>query len=397
VSPAAALVGALVNSLWQVAVLAGLFALLRLGTRGPALRHALGLFTVAAQVAWPAVTFVRLSALERSLDAAPTLETSGRWWWVVPAWLCGVLVMLVRFVGGLLVVRRWVQRGQVLSAPVLERFEALRARLQVRAVKWAVIAELEVPMTVGFLWPVVLVPASLLTAMPLEDLELVLAHELMHVRRWDYFFNLLQSLAEALLFFHPLLWWVSRATREEREFCCDDEVVGQLGRARPYALALVSLEQHRQEIPLAVASTGGSFLRRIARLQQARRGSVRRSWLTAFAIGLAVLVTAACTVHRAPAAQLIPVAERLKPALRQLCANIERTAALPELAQIPPADLATVVLATVNEENPGLEAFYGEVAKFPPADRLATFKRSVSAAIGQDWQCAKFDALWNER
>lgn len=396
-NPAAALTGALIHSLWQGTALALAYGAFLLAVRNSQSRYVVGLFTLVGQVAWPVATYLRLSATTGRLNAPETLETSSALSWVPAVWLVGVLVMLGRFVGALLVVRRWVAKAEALNEVVQARFERLRERLGVRAVQWGAVGPLDSPLTVGFVRPVVLLPASLLTSMPIDDLELIIAHELMHVRRWDYFVNLLQSVVEALLFFHPAMWWVSHRTRDEREFCCDDEVVGRLGAAKPYALALVSLEQYRQiSPPLAVAATGGSFRHRIQRLLRRTKGtrSIRMP-LTAVSVGVVIVASAALALTTGPKAPLIAVPDDLKPAMRQMCANIERTAADPALADIPAIDRATVVLATVNEQSPGLEAFYSAVAKLPPAQRLDTFKRSVSAAIGTDWQCAKFEELWN--
>jgi hypothetical protein len=109
--------------------------------------------------------------------------------------------------------------------------------------------------------------------------------------------------------------------------------------------------------------------------------------VVAVALGLALSAWAKPTV--------IPVADTLKPALRQYCANLERVAAGPKLARVDAADRATVVMATVNESDPALEAFLGQISKLPPADRLESLKRSISAALGTEWKCAKLDELWN--
>ena len=87
----------------------------------------------------------------------------------------------------------------------------------------------DVPTVIGWLRPVVLVPASALAGMTPQQLEAILAHELAHIRRHDYLVNLLQTLVETLLFYHPAVWWLSRRIRIERENCCDDLAVSLCG------------------------------------------------------------------------------------------------------------------------------------------------------------------------
>jgi len=129
----------------------------------------------------------------------------------------------------------------------------------------------EVPTVIGWLRPVILLPASALTGLSAEQLEALLAHELAHIRRYDYLVNLLQTTIETLFFYHPAVWWVSTQVRQEREHCCDDLAVAACGDVLTYARALTALEQLRGSEPqLAVAASGGSLLVRIQRLLRGR-------------------------------------------------------------------------------------------------------------------------------
>jgi TonB family protein len=129
----------------------------------------------------------------------------------------------------------------------------------------------------GWLKPVVLVPAAALLALPPEAVEALLIHELAHVRRRDFLANLIQSLAEALLFYHPAVWWLSRRIRQEREHCCDDAAVQACGDPILYASALLGLEELRSPshlIPdLAPAASGGKLMSRIQRILRSRSTS----------------------------------------------------------------------------------------------------------------------------
>ena len=129
---------------------------------------------------------------------------------LVLAWSAGVALMSLRLLLGLAWVARL--RRQAVAAPAVwqQRLDTLALRMGLRyPVPLRLHGALAGPVTVGFFRPLVLLPASLLSGMPVPLLEALLAHELAHVRRWDYLLNLLQSVAEALLFFHPVVWWLS--------------------------------------------------------------------------------------------------------------------------------------------------------------------------------------------
>src|SRR5256886_10812666 len=144
----------------------------------------------------------------------------------------------------------------------------ISARLRVtRPVRVLESALVQVPAVVGWLRPVILVPASALTGLTPLQLDALLAHEIAHVRRYDYIVRVLQSVIETLLFYHPAVWWVSRRVGEEREHCCDDLAVAVCGDAQMYAQALVGMERLRGTEPAFVLTTArGSLLYRVRRL-----------------------------------------------------------------------------------------------------------------------------------
>ena len=130
----------------------------------------------------------------------------------------------------------------------MQRVADLAARLRIgRAVRVVQSAAVQVPLVVGWLRPIVMLPASALTGLSPAQLESIIAHELAHVRRHDYLVNALQSVAEVLLYYHPACWWISRRIRVEREHCCDDIAVALCGDGVTYASALADLELHRRD------------------------------------------------------------------------------------------------------------------------------------------------------
>ncbi|HVG21123.1 MAG TPA: M56 family metallopeptidase [Blastocatellia bacterium] len=224
--------------------------------------------------------------------------------WLVAAWFAGVLLLSIRFLGGLIAAERLKHKE---ANPLLEQWQeklsTLAGQLRVsRPVRLCESALVEVPTVIGWVRPVILVPATALTGLSAQQLEAILAHELAHIRRYDYFINLLQTAVETLLFYHPAVWWVSGQIRQEREHCCDDLAVAACGSVLVYARALAELEQLRSVAPqLAVAANGGSLLRRIQRLvgSPARRSHRFESGLAgviALATVLIILAGAETTI-----------------------------------------------------------------------------------------------------
>jgi serine-type D-Ala-D-Ala endopeptidase (penicillin-binding protein 7) len=295
----------LLQLLWQLGVLGGLAALLlhTLRHRAARLRYAvcaaallLSLLlaalqfgarwaeagaqsqpaTPAAQPIWgggaiKAQAPVAMAGEDEQPDpwAGPTPWRQGLAW----AWLLGVALMSLRLLAGLACVSRWRRRS--LSAPAhwQDCLDQLAQRMGVgRSVALRVLsAGIDVaagPFTVGWWRPVVLLPVGLLTGLPTPLLEALLAHELAHIRRWDYLAHLLQKAVEALLFFHPVIWWLSRRLRIERELVADALAAELLGAPRQLAEALQALAVVPQAPALAAAAQGGELLQRVRALVQ---------------------------------------------------------------------------------------------------------------------------------
>ncbi len=149
-----------------------------------------------------------------------------------------------------------------------EMLARLSERMGVRrAVRLMQSAMVQAPTVIGWLRPVVLIPVGCLTGLSAAQVEAILAHELAHIRRHDYLVSVIQSVVEALLFYHPAVWWVSKQMRRERESCCDDVAVKLSGDRIAYARALSWLEEHRAAAPeLVLGANGGVLTMRIKRL-----------------------------------------------------------------------------------------------------------------------------------
>jgi GWxTD domain-containing protein len=230
--------------------------------------------------------------------------------WVVPFWAAGVLVFYVHGIGGWIVARRLRHTG-VVPAPDewQSRLRSLRERLRVsRPVALMESCLAEVPVVIGFLRPVILLPIGLLTGLGARQVEAILIHELAHVRRCDYLVSLMQKFVEGLLFYHPAVWWVSGLIRAERENCCDDVVVRVLGDAHGYAATLATLEEIRWSArEPALAATGGDLMRRVRRLLNQPEGP-RPSVVPIFSTAILLVAAAAMLGAWQPAPEPQPQA-----------------------------------------------------------------------------------------
>lgn len=220
---------------------------------------------------------------------------------VVAVWCLGALIFSLRLGIGLAYIRRLQTIG---VRPVSEQWVGLMqqtaARMNLRAdnIRFAESVMVKVPMVIGWLRPMILFPVGLLTALPLQEIEAVLAHELAHIRRRDFIVHLCQSVVEAVLFYHPAVWWMSAQINRERENCCDDLALAVTGNRLAYVKALADLAE-RITCPDAsayvMAASGKSesgLLQRIRRIVQP--GSANGATWQTFPVRFAVVLTLFC-------------------------------------------------------------------------------------------------------
>jgi len=262
---------ALVNFVWQGAIVGAAVALLLALMRGASARwrYAVCAAGLGLCLALPLAQCLDLAPSDADFigELPPLAEQMPA---LVSAWALGTALMLARLALGLAWVGRARRRSTPAPAEWQARLDTLARRLGLkRAVSLRLLPELAGPIALGTLRPCVLLPAALLTRLPVDLLEALLAHELAHVRRWDYLANLLQSAVEALLFFHPVVWWLSARMRHERELVADEisaELVGDSRRLAVALHALSELDPSPMTSSLAVAARGGDLLARIERL-----------------------------------------------------------------------------------------------------------------------------------
>ena len=282
----------LVHFLWQGLLVGAAYACLRplLKNASPQLRYSASLGTLAVLASLPLVTFMYLMAAPLAappltgavegirgvvapLHASPADALRRALHplipWTVPAWCAGVMLMALKpFVAWRRA--RILTRRDTLPAPEIWQHTLVRLafRIGVRVrINLLVTARVAVPCVVGWLKPVILLPPSAFMALTPLQLEMILAHELSHIRRLDYLVNLMQVMLETLLFYHPVVRWVSHDARRERELCCDDSAVRACGDALHYAHALTDLELLRgSDMSPAMGVNGGDLVMRVERL-----------------------------------------------------------------------------------------------------------------------------------
>jgi beta-lactamase regulating signal transducer with metallopeptidase domain len=287
---------------------------------------------------------------------------------LVGLWAAGVLLLSVRGVGGWAMVLR-LRRTGLRAAPAAEAtlqrlIAAMRVSAPVRLYESALV---QVPTVMGWLRPVVLLPASAITGLAPEQLELILAHELAHIRRRDYLVNLLQTAAETLLFYHPAVWWVSHCMRMEREHCCDDLATAAAGSPVRYARALADLEEvcvpeRGGRMPgFTMAATSGSLLSRIARLVAPPREDARAPR------GLiAVVALASLGVAMGVGSSLVAIPQAGSASVSAASAGLVTSPMLGELASPEPAEPQPA-------QQPGLTAARTSGATPPPSSESRAF------------------------
>ena len=342
----------LLHSLWQIALIAlVLFVLLQILRRFSAnVRYLISVFALAFALILPVATFVGLERnspsnpfqnesltaenvgqIDENLRRAENLPTftktetqsanqkndgvfasiknfqnyfnenfSAVLPFVVGVWFFGVLFFAFRLLGGVWQLHIFKTRG--ISTPNddwQERFSALCEKLKItRTVKFLQSNLVETPIVVGWLKPLILVPTSVFLQINPQQLETILAHELVHIRRYDCLINFAQSVVEVLFFYHPCAWWISSVIRKEREFAADEAVIKSFGASRLiYANALANLEEIRHPANITapsilVAANGGNLMQRISKILQ-KNTEIKRSAFSAWSAFAALALISA--------------------------------------------------------------------------------------------------------
>jgi beta-lactamase regulating signal transducer with metallopeptidase domain len=386
----------LLHFLWQGLLVGAIYACLRnyMTDASPQARYLLSLGTLALLALLPVVTLLYLLGTPQVVHeitgfaagahvfappAEPSLLDALRALvrplvpWTVPAWSVGVALLGFKAFAGWRRARALTRQASH-AAPVewQETVNRLALQVGVRAgIRLLVTARVAVPCVIGWLKPVILLPPAALTGLTPLQLEMVLAHELSHIRRHDYLVNLIQVGIETLLFYHPVVRWVSRDARRERELCCDDSAVHACGDALHYAHALTDLAALRGREPSpAMGVTGGDLAMRVERLISPHHaaGAPRlTSMMLATALCLGSLLAMASARHMpAPSLQRMTLPAAI-PALEALV----RGRILPTQVQADaPRPVRSLQFSAASIDRPALDPVVGPAlpeVQAPPA------------------------------
>ncbi|MGN6567692.1 MAG: M56 family metallopeptidase [Flavipsychrobacter sp.] len=200
-------------------------------------------------------------------------------------YLIGLLFMVSRFGINILQLRGLRKNGITATERSWDEWiNKYREQFSIlRPVQVFLSEKVNVPMVMGTLKPVILLPFTTLSHLSQDQIEAILLHELAHIKRHDYLLNIFQNVVETFLFFNPFMWWISAIVRREREHCCDDMVIANTNQPLSYARALAALEHNRQQAySMAVAATGrkNQLFNRIKRIMEMKKNSLNYSQLT---------------------------------------------------------------------------------------------------------------------
>lgn len=298
--------------------------------------------------------------------------------WLPWVWLVGAPLTFLFLTTGLIGSQRLRKQSNLLAeGPIYDACTRLRGTLAIsQRVGIAISERITSPLLIGIVRPVILLPPAALTGWSPEEIEMVLLHELAHVRRWDNLVNFLQRVVESLLFFHPAVWWVSGWVRRDREECCDTVVVSRTDRPTAYAELLVALATPQSPLAgLAMAQhplTGR--IRKILKLEDEKM-LVSRGTITLAGTALAGLLAAILwtPIETTVAEEPIAIAEAEEELTTEDAESTEEPNAeqLKELLEVDDENPAMQVRYTVNEQYPDqMEQLFAGLAKDPYGPRV---------------------------
>lgn len=288
----------LAHSLWQLLVVAaGMWLLFRFkALNSPQKKYMLGLAGLALMCCFFVGTFLmELQSIQSKGLEAPAISSqlqadvqpvanellwsaylSERIAYLLPYlvyfWVIGVVFYFVRHLGNFVALKQLQARSHNnVPQNILQRVQKIKTKFDLSfPVEFRLSSEITVPITYGMFKPIVLLPLALIMQLSPVQLEAIIAHELAHIRRYDFTVNLMQSVLEILFFYHPAFWWVNGLVKEAREHIADDIAIqaGVKAIDLANALAIVANDAVEQSPELAMAAHSSNFplLNRIKRM-----------------------------------------------------------------------------------------------------------------------------------
>jgi beta-lactamase regulating signal transducer with metallopeptidase domain len=325
---------AIVHSLWQAAVIAIILAilLLFLKKKSAQIKYFLSYAALIAVLAFSTVTFIKAynyasekQVLKEKITSNPDYIKSlliqdnkdqtqvaqssdeiinlrivkirsffqRNFYAIYTIWLAGMVILVIRFMLGFLYCKRLrTYQLEVLPDEIYSAIIKLSEKIGLTRKVEAFFSPLaKGPVTIGTLKPIVLFPITAFTGLSSREIEAIIAHELAHIMRNDYLFNILQTVIEILFFYNPAVWIISSQIRAERENSCDNIAVEATGDKVAFvkALATIQINTYKNEqLSLAFAGKRSSILQRIKRLQN--QIAMKTNFLEKLIAGFIILI-----------------------------------------------------------------------------------------------------------
>lgn len=270
----------LVHSVWQIIAISLIYAIIiRFEKRSP-IRYRIGISLMFSQLLFSFITFnfvfqtstlLQQSTVAKQYFSKIIIQITadnqmnfleGILFYLesnlnslVVFWVIGISVLVIRLIFNYFYVTHLKTSGiSKVENSVAELFDSILQKIQIeKTVQLFQSSKVSVPVVIGFLKPIVLLPVGLVTNLSPKQIEAILAHEIAHIKRNDFIINVLQNFVEIVFFFHPALWWMSSKIREERENSCDDFAIELIGEKIHLVKALANVESFRQNPVLAMA------------------------------------------------------------------------------------------------------------------------------------------------
>lgn len=324
----------LIHSLWQIAIIAVvlMFSMRLLKNSSSNHRYFVSLGALCCSVVFALVTFsfyyldasnsisvssnvagfaglsssdLELTPLISNLDNHTTV--------IVNAWIIGSILFLLKFTGAYMYIKHIIKSSTLENVKLINALRDLKKKYEInRNVIIKESQKISSPFVMGYMKPIILFPIGLANQLSTQEVEAILAHELAHIKRHDFIFNMLQSFAEILFYYHPGIWYISSRMRFERENCCDDMAIQMTGNSVSYAKTLVKLQDlqiNNWSPALAFSGNGSQFSQRILRILNLpiNSGQLRQKLLAFALVFVSVFLFTKDTTANSPSQKESPV------------------------------------------------------------------------------------------
>ena len=317
-----ALAWTIIHSLWQFSIIGLIlfFVLRNIDDKKPNLRYGLSLFSLTLAILSSLITFSIYAVnngahdvLSQVITLNGTVQTTGNlsiqshmtnfmddhFALIVSLWFLGMLLFIVKSIGGFIYLNNLKKSAVSADSKIINVYRSLKIKFDIiRNVKVAESGLISSPMVIGYVKPIILFPIGMVNNLSTEEVGCILAHELAHIKRHDYIINVCQIFIENIFYYHPAIWYISKAIRSEREKCCDDMAIKHTSSQLNYAKTLVKVQEIKisnQTLALAFNGSKKTFKNRIMRLIQHNSYTLnyKKKFITLFLLLGCVFLTAA--------------------------------------------------------------------------------------------------------